>query len=84
MLFTNISSKIKAVAQLLCWFGIFASILLGIVVISKTELLFIGILLMLLGPLLSWIGTFLLYGFGQLIENSDRIIFDMEPYEDNE
>lgn len=53
-----------ALALVLCWFGIFASIVLGIVIVAKTELILIGILLMLLGPLFSWIGSFLLYGFG--------------------
>ncbi len=32
-----------------------------------------GILSMALGSLVSWIGSFFTYGFGQLIENTDRI-----------
>ena len=29
---------------------------------------------MAVGSFLSWIGSFLLYGFGQLIENSDKLV----------
>ncbi len=32
-----------------------------------------GILVIVLGSLGSWIGSFFTYGFGQLIENTDRI-----------
>lgn len=82
-MFTNIGSKIMALAVVLCWFGILASVVLGIVVLAKTELILVGILLMLIGPLLSWIGSFLLYGFGQLIDDADRIVDAIEPYEDS-
>ena len=33
----------------------------------------VGILTIVLGSLLSWIGSFFTYGFGQLIENTDYI-----------
>ena len=32
-----------------------------------------GIAVMVFGSLFAWIGSFLLYGFGHLIENSDKI-----------
>ncbi len=32
-----------------------------------------GILFIVLGSLLSWVGSFVLYGFGQLVENSDKL-----------
>ncbi len=87
-MFTNIGAKIMTLALALCWFGIFASIAIGVIVLAKTELIFVGILLMLFGPFLSWISSFLLYGFGQLIDNSDRIVDMMEfcegSYEGND
>ncbi len=33
----------------------------------------IGIVVIILGSLAAWIGSFFAYGFGQLIENSDQI-----------
>jgi hypothetical protein len=35
---------------------------------------FAGILIMVLGSLGSWIGSFMTYGFGQLVENSDILV----------
>ena len=32
-----------------------------------------GIVIIIVGCLASWIGSFFTYGFGQLIENTDRI-----------
>ena len=32
----------------------------------------LGIIIMAVGSLLSWIGSFFTYGFGQLIENTER------------
>ena len=36
--------------------------------------IFVGFLFMLLGSLLAYVSSFALYGFGQLIENSDEIV----------
>ena len=33
----------------------------------------LGILIAILGPIIAWIASWILYGFGQLIENSDTI-----------
>ena len=30
-----------------------------------------GLLTIVLGALLSWVGSFVLYGFGEIVENSD-------------
>lgn len=40
---------------------------------TNENLIFAGILVAVIGALLSWVGAFILYGFGQLIENSDII-----------
>ncbi len=33
-----------------------------------------GVLVIIIGSLASWIGSFFMYGFGQLIENTDRLV----------
>ena len=33
-----------------------------------------GVLIIIIGSLASWIGSFFAYGFGQLIENTDRLV----------
>ena len=73
-MYDNIGSKIKTLAKVLCWIGIIGYIVLGIVLIFTSGFL-IGVLVGVVGALLSWIGPFILYGLGQLIENSDTIVF---------
>ncbi len=76
-MFNNIGKKIKTLAEIICWLGIIFSVLFGLgnIFSDKSGLsLFTGLFLMIVGPLISWIGTFLLYGFGQLIENSDILV----------
>lgn len=71
--FENIGGKIKVVAKVECWLGIFSSISIGVNLISTEEefLVFTGILVMIVGAITAWLGSFLIYGFGQLVENSD-------------
>ena len=78
-MFNNIGRKIKNCAEAITWIGIIICILVGLVYIvlgienEANEMIVSGILVILVGSLSSWIGSFLLYGFGQLIENSDII-----------
>lgn len=81
-MFDNIGGKIKALAKVICWIGIIASCVVGFATLMKnpgTGLLIAGV-----GSLSSWIGSFFMYGFGQLIENSDRLATRLCPYEENE
>lgn len=80
-MFDNIGSKIKTVATTIAILGIIGSIIIGSVMIkeandsyypSATETLS-GWLVIIVGSLSSWVSSFTLYGFGQLIENTDII-----------
>ena len=80
-MFDNIGGKIKTVAATIAWLGIIGSIIIGIIIIaeandsyypSATETLR-GWLVIIVGSLSSWVSSFTLYGFGQLIENTDII-----------
>lgn len=79
-MFDNIASKIKTLAQVWCLGGIGISIIYGINLMTGDAVLF-GLLIILLGSLISWVSSFCLYGFGQLIENSDTIVRNMVRYE---
>lgn len=62
-------------ARVLAWIGIIACFIIGIVLISNDEdTVFIGFLTMILGSLVSWVSSFVLYGFGELVENSDILV----------
>jgi len=86
----NISEKIKILAKVIAWLGIISSVIGGIILISQGVKinhnswngsgggLFIlsGIGTLIVGPILSWIGSFFMYGFGELIENSEAIRYN--------
>lgn len=74
-MFENIGNKIKTVAKVVCWIGIIASLIIGFILLVQDEdTAFAGILTMVLGSLGSWVGSFITYGFGQLVENSDILV----------
>ncbi len=72
-MFTNVGAKIQTVAKVECWLGIILSVVFGFIRMFRFDVAaFVsGLLTVVLGSLFSWIGSICLYGFGQLIENSD-------------
>lgn len=82
-MFDNIGGKIKILAQVICWLGIIGSIISGLItMITDEDMILTGLLIAVIGSLLSWIGSFTTYGFGQLIENSDALVAqNMHPRE---
>ena len=74
-MFDNIGGKMKTLAKVVCWIGIIASCLCGIILIGIDEdTALTGFLVLIFGSLSSWIGSFMTYGLGQLIENSDILV----------
>ncbi len=74
-MFNNIGEKIKGLAKFVCWVGIIVSVIVGLVIMSMSgELLLLGIVIGLIGSLLSWLGSFALYGLGQLIYTNELIL----------
>lgn len=82
-MFENIGGKIKVLAKVVFWIGVGSSILGGLAVLfvcfSTLEPVFMlmGViycaLIIGLGALLSWIGVFFMYAFGQITENVETI-----------
>ncbi len=79
-MFRNIGKKIKTLALVICWVQIVINVIGGIAamvaigrVVNPAAGFFLGLLIIALGVLIAWIGSFLLYGFGQLVDNSDRM-----------
>lgn len=79
-MFNNIGKKLKTLAEIVCTLGIVASILSAFVIWGQNSrynsTIFIGILVLVLGSLSSWIGSFFTYGFGELIENLETLHAD--------
>ena len=70
-MFNNIGGKIKTLANVVALVGIIGSIIGGIaLILADDSLIATGIIVLLGGSLLSWIGSFFTYGFGELIERT--------------
>ena len=81
-MYNNIGQKIKQFATVLFTIGTICSILSGsyIVIVSNLEASATGILIVIMGSFLSWVSTFLLYGFGELIERTTEIANNTKIY----
>ena len=75
-MFDNIGRKIKTLASVLAWIGIVLSIIYGLILLAdgKDDNVVVGVIIIVVGSLCSWLSSFVLYGFGQLIENSDILV----------
>ena len=80
-MFNNIERKIKALAKVLTWIGIIGSIGGGMYFIKEgmdmrrggETYIAIGVGVIVFGSLMSWISSWVFYGFGELIEYSKKI-----------
>ena len=72
---SNISKQIKALAIVVAVVGIVASLIGGFVLITTSkDLILAGYMLALFGPLISWVSFLVLFGFGHLIKNTDKLV----------
>ena len=75
-MFKNIGGKIKGLAKVICIVEIAISVVAGIGMICSgynDAMVSMGCVVMIVGPLVSWIDSFFTYGFGELIENTTVI-----------
>lgn len=68
---SKVAERIEIVAELVCVLEIIASIIVGIALISSENSM--GFLVIIIGAFISWLSYLILYGFGELIENSEII-----------
>ena len=72
--YENIGDKIKGLAQMVFVVEAIAAVITGIALMATDEdLILYGLLVLIVGPIIAWVSSWLLYGFGQLVENSDII-----------
>ena len=78
--YDNIGGKIKGLAKaafiveaISAVLSGFVMVILGIDDFFETNLILYGILTMILGPIVAWVGSWLLYAFGELVENSTSL-----------
>lgn len=72
-MFKNIGGKIKILSVVIFCLQSFIYILAGIILVAtafEMELevyLILGVLCIIIGPVLAWVSSFVLYGYGELI-----------------
>lgn len=71
-MFKNIGKKIKLLAQIVTWIQIVIYFVLAMALLDDMPLL--GLAILIIGIGLAWLSSFLLYGFGQLIDNTDKLV----------
>lgn len=69
-MYKNIGDKIKGLSIIITICGIIFSLIAGIIQCTQDEIGF-GLLTIFGGSIGSWLGSFLLYGFGQAIDDLD-------------
>ena len=73
-MFDNIGSKIKMLAKVICWVGIIMSCLAGLIIlINGDDGAGIGLVIMIVGSLTSWVCSFFAYGVGELIDKTTDV-----------
>ena len=70
--FENIGRKIKTLAVVTTITGIVISFIYGLLYI-KNNSASMGLLIIILGCIISWISAFFIYGFGELIDKATEI-----------
>lgn len=80
-MYNNISKKIKGLAIAIFIILTVASIVTGLVFcLIDDDTIIIGLIIMLAGPFLFWISSWMLYGFGELIEKATEIAENTAGY----
>ncbi len=83
-MYNNIGGKIKSLALIVCWLGILVSVIGGVTLMGMRDTpILVGLIVVVLGSVFSWLGSLTTYGLGQLIENSDKLVETLEEVNDN-
>ena len=70
-LYYNIGGKIKNWAKWIFIVEAIAAIITGLVLLfAHEDLILYGLLTMVCGPIIAWVGSWILYAFGELVEKT--------------
>ena len=73
-MYDNIGGKIKGFAKVSFIVAAIAEVITGIALMAADEdLILYGLLVMVVGPIVAWVSSWLLYGFGELIDKASDI-----------
>ena len=79
-MFNEIGKKIKKLAEVLCWIGIIGSVITAIVLWSiasdsydPESYILSGFLVGAIGSLFSWVSSFFMFAFGDLVDSAAQL-----------
>lgn len=71
-MFENIGRKIMGLIKVIFWIGVIVCCVYGIILLCDNQI-GNGLIVLIGGPILCWISGFIVYGFGQLVEDTRAI-----------
>lgn len=73
-MYENIGKKFMLLAKVVFYIGTAICIILGLYFLFKgSDFVLTGLLLMIVGPIITWVATWGLYAFGQLVDDVEKI-----------
>lgn len=73
-MYDNIGKKIKILAQVFCIIEAIGAAIASIaLMVDDEDSIPIGLLILIVGPFVAWVSSWLLYGFGELIDKTSEI-----------
>ena len=81
-MYDNIGGKIKGLAKIIFIIEAVGAIITGIALLI-TGVALSGLLILVCGPLVAWVSSWILYAFGELVENSNTINNTVKKIENN-
>lgn len=78
--YDRIGQRIKTLAQITFIAEAIAAVIAGLVIIGNdSDMTVYGLLLIVGGPFVAWVSSWLLYGFGELIDKACQIEYNTRP-----
>ncbi len=72
-MFNRVGDKIRTLAQIICIISMVLVVVWGLSLMADGAI-FEAVIIMAIGIIVSWLGALVLFGFGQLISNSDDMV----------
>ena len=76
-MYKNVGKKIQTLAKVVAWIGIIFFVLCGAVVLYgglntyNYQMIFSGAIMIILCPILCWLGSLMSFGFGKIVETNE-------------
>ena len=83
-MFKNIGQTLKTVSSVIMCLGIFFSVVIGGMFLASGEAPGIGLIILVGGTLISVLSSLVLYGLGQLIQNTDILVKNTDRTSDQQ